>query len=90
MIVFSITALLPNPKLDEAIKTNFPNSHLQVSPTVWLVAGSGTAQEVSNKIGLTEGGLGSAVIFSTSGYYGRAPSNIWEWIKAKMEAPVSG
>lgn len=57
---------------------------------MWLIASSGTAQELSNKLGVTEGDLGSTIIFSTAGYYGRAPSNIWEWIKAKLEAPNDG
>lgn len=91
MIVYSIIAVAPAPGLDAAIKAAFPNNWLQVTPTFWLVAGTGTAQEVSNKIGITPPGrtpdLGTAVVFATAGYYGRAPNNIWEWIKAKLEAP---
>jgi hypothetical protein len=57
---------------------------------VWLVAGTGTAQEVSIGLGVNTGGIGSTIVFSTAGYYGRAPTNIWEWIKAKMEASAHG
>jgi hypothetical protein len=88
MIVFAVSALAPNAALDAALPAKFPGNCLQASPTLWLVASGGTAQEVSDKIGITEGGLGSTIVFSTAGYYGRAPSNIWEWIKAKLEAPL--
>jgi hypothetical protein len=88
MIVFTVIALAPNEKVENAVTTKFPDDHLRVSDTTWLVAGTGTAQELSTKLGITGGRVGSAIVFSTAGYYGRAPSNIWEWIKAKLEASV--
>ncbi len=52
--------------------------------------------EVTKKIGVYDPKTplapsgGNAVVFSTNGYFGRAPTNIWEWIKAKLEATPSG
>jgi hypothetical protein len=90
MLVFAVIPLAPSPALDTAITNHFPSNSLKVSATLWLIAASGTAQELSNRLGATDGSLGSTIIFSTAGYYGRAPTNVWEWIRAKLEAPVDG
>ena len=90
MIVYAVVGVSPAAGLGASIATAFPTDSFQVTPSFWLVAGSGTAQEVSDKIGLTAGNLGSAVVFSTAGYFGRAPTNVWEWIKVKLEATPNG
>lgn len=56
----------------------------------WLIAYSGTSVELSNHIGLTgqpEGSpnLGSAIIVPFSSYYGRGPTEMWEWLKTRFE-----
>jgi len=57
----------------------------------WLVNFNGTTIELSNHIGLTgqEKGIpspiGSAIIVPVSGYYGRGPTDMWEWLKVRME-----
>jgi len=89
MIVFSVVAVDPGPGFAQAVASAFPQNHLQISSTVWLVAGTGTAQEISNAIGITpefNPALGTGLVTTISGYYGRAPNNIWEWIQAKLEA----
>jgi hypothetical protein len=86
MIVYAVVGVAAQPALGAAIKDKFPTDHLEVTPSFWLVAGTGTAQEISDKVGLSAGKMGSAVVFSTAGYYGRAPTNVWEWIKVKLEA----
>lgn len=88
MIVFSVTSLVPNPAVGQRIAELWPSNYLKLSDTSWLVAGSGTAQELSDAMGVTRGDFSGVVIFSTTGYYGRAPNNIWEWIAAKLEAPA--
>ncbi|MCE9650246.1 MAG: hypothetical protein K8R18_11555 [Parvibaculum sp.] len=90
MTIFAIIAPAPLPALNNKIAGEFPNDFFKINDTQWLISATGTAQEISNKIGVTDGQTGSAIIFATSGYYGRAPANIWEWIKAKLEAPASG
>ncbi|MNT98418.1 hypothetical protein D3C72_2409930 [compost metagenome] len=62
-----------------------------VTPTFWLLAGYGTAQEVCGQLGLPikpgEAPAGTSVIVTAvNGYYGYASSNIWEWIAAKQAA----
>ena len=85
--VFFITSLGENnPVLEQAIVKNFPNDYLAISPNEWLVAASGTAKNISDTLGITDGTSGGGVVFSTSGYFGRANNQIWEWLLAKLGA----
>jgi hypothetical protein len=90
-VVFRIT----NPeKIETSIKRAYPNDHFDLGSGQWLVSATGTAKEVSEKIGITKGDAGgdagSAIVFSMGSYFGRATSDIWEWIKAKAETTASG
>lgn len=57
----------------------------------WLIKYDGTTVELSNHIGITgqEKGtpapLGSVIIVPVSGYYGRGPTDMWEWLKTRLE-----
>lgn len=54
----------------------------------WVVSAVGTPKDVSDKLGVTPGTeTGTAMIFSMGSYYGRATTEIWDWIKAKAETP---
>lgn len=96
MTIFAILLPNPAPALVSAIKTAYPFDHLSINDTQWLVSTTGTAIDLSAKIGVfdpanpTAPAIGNAVIFATNGYFGRAPSNIWEWIRTKLEATPSG
>lgn len=73
-------------KLPGAIAEHFPNNFLMIGDDIWLVAGKSTAQEVSDKLGISTGDNGSGVVLAVSSYFGRANPNIWDWIKTKWEA----
>lgn len=73
-------------KIKQAISAEFPNDHIFVGHNEWLVSTKGTAKEVSDKLKITDGANGVAMVFGMSGYFGRASSDIWDWIKAKAEA----
>ena len=57
----------------------------------WLIHFSGTTKELSDKIGLTgqpkgeSSSIGSAIVVPVSGYYGRGPTDMWEWLKTRLE-----
>ena len=57
----------------------------------WLINYSGTTVELCNFLGITgqESGehslIGSAMVVPVTTYYGRGPSNMWEWIKTRLE-----
>ena len=95
MTIFAVLMPSPQPKLTEAIKTVFPKNHLSINDTQWLISTTGTVTELSAKLGIYDAAKpqspasGDAVVFATSAYFGRAPATIWDWIKAKLEAPPS-
>lgn len=92
MTVFVVVAQdNPNtPNLPSAIATNFAASFLQLNEKVWLVATKGTAKDLSDKLKVTDGTNGAAVIIEAANYYGRANTNIWSWIKDKWELTANG
>jgi hypothetical protein len=95
MTIFAILMPAPQPRLAEQIKITFPNDHLAINDTQWLVSATGTAVDLSAKLGVVDprnpgtAASGNAIIFATPSYHGRAPTPVWDWIKAKLEAPPS-
>ena len=76
--------------MEAALQKNYPNDHLAVGSGQWMLVAEGTAKEISDKLGISDGTAGSGVIVSTSGYFGRAESNVWEWLTAKMRSAANG
>jgi hypothetical protein len=88
MTVFAVINAADPLNLGLALNVNFPGNVLQVSANEWLVAASGiTAKDVADKVGITDGSKGAAIVLTTAGYYGRAPNNVWEWLVAKIQQP---
>lgn len=94
MNVFVILPPVASSALDTQIETLFAGNCLRLTTNQWLVAGNGTAREISDRLGVTAksedskvvaGPAGAATVFAISGYFGLAPTNIWEWLKTKME-----
>ncbi len=84
MTVFALLNVNRPELVVPALNANFPGDFLQISANEWLVAGRGlTAKDVSDKLGITDGKSGSAIVFTTAGYFGLASNNIWEWITVK-------
>ena len=73
-------------RLASAILAKYPSAFMQIAPGQWLVsAKAATAQDISNQLGISDGTNGSGIVFAISGYYGRAVTNIWEWIAANWQ-----
>lgn len=70
----------------DSLKTQGKLDFIKLPTSGFAVSYSGTSQELSNLTGVTEGTTGTAVVAAISSYYGRAPTNIWEWIKSRWEA----
>jgi len=83
MALFAIMAASENPALLASLETHYPGNHLKVGVGQWLIAGSGTAAEISNTLGITVGTSGAGIVVLVAGYYGRASNNIWEWMASK-------
>jgi len=96
MTIFAVLLPYPQPVIVKTIVDKFPTDHLAITETQFLISSSGTAIDISAKLGISDPNnpsappTGTAIIFATSTYYGRASTNIWDWIKAKLEAPPSG
>jgi sarcosine oxidase gamma subunit len=86
MAIFAIMAPDENAALVGALESVYPNKYLRVGPGQWLVASQGTATDVSNALGISDGKSGPGIVVSVSGYFGRANMNIWDWIKANWVA----
>jgi hypothetical protein len=92
MTIFAILMPSPQPKLAEMIKDKYPNDHLMVTDTQWLISSLGTVVDITEKLEihsskpLDHPSSGNAIVFATSSYFGRAPMPIWDWMKVKLEA----
>ncbi|WP_158918055.1 hypothetical protein [Caulobacter sp. S45] len=94
MTIFAILMPSPQDALSKKIEDEFKTDSLKITDTQYLVSAQGTAQEICVRLGIFNSDaavpvVGQGIVFATSGYFGRAPANIWEWVKAKLEAPTS-
>lgn len=81
----------PNEALASAITQEFPETHYDLGRGVWLVSGSGTAQEISDKLKITpDGATGTGIVIEAASYYGRANPAIWTWIKNQWVGSPNG
>ncbi len=88
MPIFVIFRVANAPKMEAALQQTFPNDYLKVSIGEYLVSSPGTAKELSDRLMISPatGGTGPAMVFSMANYYGRASTEIWDWIKTKAES----
>jgi hypothetical protein len=95
MTIYAILLPHPEPAVAAKIVSEFGADALSVNETQWLVSASGTTQDITKRLGIFDPEnpnatpTGSAIVFATSGYFGRAPTNIWEWLKVKLETPAA-
>lgn len=78
--------------LPDAVAKAYPDASKKLSNHNWLVAAKESAQDVSANLGITvkndrgPGPTGTAMVLEVASYYGRATTDIWDWVKAKWEA----
>ena len=86
----------PQPRVIAEIERLFPEDYLALNETQYLISTTGTAQGLTNKLGMgpppdtSTQITGSAVVLAASTYWGRAPTVVWDWMKAKLESAPSG
>lgn len=80
MAVFLIVPTSHEAALAAAITAKLPGKYHMLPKGEYLASFVGTSKELSDLLGVTDGTGGLAVIASISGYNGRAPNDIWEWI----------
>jgi hypothetical protein len=72
------------------IQEVFPDNYLLMDSGAWLLSGTGTSNEIATRLGILAEGGPSVIILAITGYSGRAPTTVWEWLKIKMEGQPSG
>jgi hypothetical protein len=96
MGIFLLTPLGNNADaLSVAVEQHFPEptSRYQLQNDAgWFVVFTGTTIELSNFVGLTgqpqgtPSPVGSVLVTPITSYYGRGPTDMWEWLKTRFEA----
>jgi hypothetical protein len=89
MTIFLLHPKTTDVNIEGAVKSAFKDECLKLDSGSWLVSANGTQQEVVEKIGVTEQGGPSVIAFATSGYWGRAPAPVSDWLKAKLETKAN-
>ncbi|MDQ2877616.1 MAG: hypothetical protein M3R41_00880 [Pseudomonadota bacterium] len=96
MTIFVVLMQAPQANVVAEIEKHFAGNFMKLTETQYLVSSPGTTAEMSAKLGVFDAdkpaspSTGNAIIFATSSYFGRAPANVWEWMKAKLEASRNG
>lgn len=86
MGVFLITPIAEPDRVGKVVADRFKQDAYSIPRTQsWLVAFGGTTKELSDTLGISDGSVGTGIIVPVTNYYGRAPTDIWEWIKNRME-----
>jgi hypothetical protein len=91
MSVFAVLSEEYNPKLEVLITEKYPKDHYKITSTQWLVYSKETTKQLTDTLGITsEGGkkkgdTGSAIVLAISSYWGIANTDMWGWMKVKME-----
>lgn len=89
MAVFVIFRATNPDAVRAAITEKFADEFIELQSDEWLVSASVTAKELSDTLGITGGksaSLGSAIVAKIGAYYGRAPTDVWDFIKTKSES----
>ena len=84
--MFMVVALrTPTEIKAQIVATVSAEGFYELKPDTWLVRYNGTTRELAEKIGVRQGTSGTGLVVSITGYSGRAPGDIWEWLKLNWE-----
>lgn len=86
MGLFLLTPIQNPDRLAAKVAERFGvNAYMVQSTHAWVIDYNGTAKELSDELGITNGSVGTGVIVSIGTYYGRASPDMWEWMKVRLE-----
>lgn len=85
MSIFVIFRVANTASLEAELAKVFPSDHLPLGGGEYLVSATGSAKEVSDRLGISDGSTGAAIVMKMMNYFGRASTDIWDWIKGKAE-----
>lgn len=62
----------------------------QIKDNVWLINHDGPTQQFAEQLGIRRHNTGATgVAFPISNYSGRAPADLWEWLKERLVREAS-
>lgn len=76
----------PEGSVVDAIKTGL-HPYLEIKPTYFLISHPGSAKQISDDIGITDGRRGNGMVAEMASYYGRLDPGVWTWIKSHWATP---
>lgn len=87
MPLYFVAALSKPSEIQNKIKSEIPEGdYHEVAADKAFINFSGTSTELSEKLGITDGSVGTAIVLLVTSYYGRAPKSVWEWVNLKQNA----
>ena len=87
MQVFAVLSVSRPEDVALALERSFPHDHLKLRDGEWLVAVPlMTSRDVCDRLGISEGQNGNAIVVAMDGYWGRAPNDVWEWVGSRKAA----
>jgi hypothetical protein len=86
MAIYVIFRASNSSKLEAALKREFgDDAYLSLGGDQFLLSSSDSTPRVADRLGLTDGASGSAIVVRMSSYHGRANPEVWEWMESKLE-----
>lgn len=97
MPVYQVTPLSRNAReLEGAVRKNLEEGDCfqLANDAGWLVTFKGTSKELCDRLGIDNRPVGdpailkvgSAIVVPVTSYYGLGPTDMWEWLKTRIEA----
>lgn len=83
VFVVVVRSNLENVAVTIDAKIDNPNRY-KLTDDTWLIDFDGTARALSETLGIRDGSIGAGIVFPTTNYSGRAPRDIWEWLRAHI------
>lgn len=92
-VYLAVSLAAGSTSLDDAVNELIDqnNRYLLQGGRGWLIRFDGTTVELSNHLQITgqprgeSSPVGSSLVVPVSGYYGRGPTDMWEWLKNRLE-----
>ena len=86
MSIFAVILTDPQDETKHKIEAVYPDSY-QMASNVFLVSSNGLTKEVSNNLGIGEGGTDGVVFRLNHAYAGYTSRETWEWL-SRAEQPA--
>jgi hypothetical protein len=88
--VFMVVPTSDVEKVRSAVNQHFLGLAYELPRGEQLVPFTGTSKQLSDRLGISDGSTGAAVVVSLGGYFGYAPNDIWEWFKQNWGGAPNG